>query len=103
MLAAKLVELDESINGKYKTLLFLSFPFLSHSRIDICIDSKHFEKLTSNADAPSSWLPVGLKRNVLSEYDLALPAEYRAKGFCRKSTELKDIRTEENWIIWKAK
>jgi Protein of unknown function (DUF3916) len=100
MLSDKLTELDDSIEGKYKTVLFLSLPLLSHSRIEVCVDSKHFEKLINNPDTTSTWLPITDGRTVIREFGLAMPAEYRAKGYFRTST---DLKTEENWLIWKSR
>jgi hypothetical protein len=100
LLADKLTELDISIEGKYKTLLFLSLPLLSHSRIEVCVDSKHFEKLINNPDTASTWSPMTHGRSIIREFSLALPAEYQAKGYFRTST---DLKTEENWIIWKSR
>jgi hypothetical protein len=99
LLADKLFELDSNIKGKYKTLLFLSLPFLSQSRIDICIDAKYFEKLLNNIDAPSTWTPLSPDRSIIRELNIALPTEYRARGYSRNSTDSKSM--EENWIIWK--
>jgi hypothetical protein len=100
MLADKLTELDTSIEGKYKTLLFLSFPLLSHSRIEVCVDSKHFEKLISNPDTTSTWSPIMDGRSIIRDFNLALPAKYQAKGYFRTSA---DLKTEENWILWKSR
>ena len=100
LLAGKLTELDGSIKNRHKTLLFISLPFLSHSRIEVCTDSKHFEQLINNSDPASTWLPIVAGRNIIREFTLALPKEYQAKGYFRKSTER---GIEENWIIWKAR
>jgi hypothetical protein len=101
LLADKLVELDRTTEGKYRTLLFISLPFLSRSRIDICIDPKYFEKLTSGADSLSNWTPLSSDEDVIKEFRLSLPPEYRSKGFFRKSADLNIKIIEENWIIWK--
>lgn len=101
LLADKLIELDRITKGKYRTLLLISVPYLSQSRIDICIDTKYFEKLTSTTDSPSNWTPLSSDRNIIKELRLALPTEYRSKGFFRNSTDLNNKLTEENWIIWK--
>jgi hypothetical protein len=101
LLADKLTELDGIVKGKYRTLLLVSLPLLSHSRIDICIDSKHFEKLISNTDSPSNWTPLGPEKNIIKELNLAFPAEYRSRGFFRKSADPNSKLVEENWIIWK--
>ena len=103
LLADKLVELDSTIEGKYKTLLLLSFPFLSDSRIDICVDNKYFEKLLNNEEAPSSWTPMSADKDIVKELNIAMPKGYASKGYFRISTDLNTRRTEENWIIWKAK
>ena len=99
LLADKLAELDSSIKGKYKTLLFLSLPLLSHSRIEVCVDSKHFEELINNPDTSSTWSPIRHSRSIIREFSLALPPEYQSKGYFKTST---DSKTEENWIIWKS-
>lgn len=101
LLADKLVELDKITKGKYRTLLLITLPYLSQSRIDICVDIKHFEKLVSNTDSPSKWTPLSSERNITRELDLVLPTEYRSKGFFRNSTDLNTKLIEENWIIWR--
>lgn len=103
LLADKLIELDSGIKNKYKALLFISLPFLSQSRIEVCVDSKYFERLLNNADAPSTWTPISSGKNIIRELNIAMPAEYRAKGYFRNSTDSKNKRTEENWIIWKER
>ncbi len=102
LLVDKLVELDGSIKGKYSALLSVTLPFLSQSRIEICVDDKHFEKLTNKTDAPSTWTPLGQERNIVKELNIAVPTGYRAKGYAGKSTGANARATEENWIIWKA-
>jgi hypothetical protein len=101
LLADKLVELDGATKGKYRTLLFISLPFLSRSRIDICIDPKYFEKLISGSDSPSNWAPLSSDKDIIKEFNLILPAEYKSTGFFRKSTDLNIKMIEENWLIWK--
>jgi hypothetical protein len=102
LLSDKLIELDTIINGKYRALLIISLPFLSKSRIDICIDSKYFEKLISNTDSPANWTPLSSEKNILKELNLTLPNEYKSKGFSRSSADPNNKTAEENWIIWKA-
>jgi len=102
LLADRLVELDSSIKGKYKTLLFVSIPFLSQSRIEICVDDKYFERLLNNADAPSIWTPIGADKNIIKELNIALTTQYQAKGYLRISSDSKTKLQEENWFIWKA-
>ena len=99
LLADELVKLDSSIKGKYETLLSISLPFLSQSRIEICIDNRHFEGLLNKTDSPSGWTPTSPDKNIIKELNLALPTEYSAKGYSRNSTD----SIEENWIIWKAR
>ena len=100
LLSERLTELDIGIKGKYKTLLFLSLPLLSHSRIEVCVDRKHFEELTNNPDTTSTWSPIAESRSIIREFSLSLPATYRAKGFSRRSS---DLKMEENWIIWNSR
>jgi hypothetical protein len=99
LLSDKLLELDGSINGKYKTLLFFSLPLLSRSRIEVCVDSKHFEKLITNPDEASTWSPITDGKSIFKEFSLALPPEYQEKGYSRTS---RDSKREENWIIWRS-
>ena len=99
LLSDKLIELDRSINGKYKTLLFFSLPLLSHSRIEVCVDSKHLEELISNPDAASTWSPITDGKSIINEFSLTLPPEYKEKGYCRTSA---DSARQENWIIWRS-
>ena len=101
LLADKLIELDGIVNGKYKTFLSISLPFLSRSQIEICVDSKYFETLVNKTDAPSTWTPAGADKNIVTELNLDVPAEYRARGYIRKSDDNANLR-EENWIIWKS-
>ena len=103
LLADKLVELDNSVKGKYKTLLYVSLPFLSQSRIEICVDSKYFEKILNKSDVPSTWTPISSGKDIMKELNLAMPTEYRAKGYSRHSTDMNTKQIEENWIIWKEK
>ena len=102
LLADKLVELDGSTRGKYKALLSISLPFLSQSRIEICIDKKHFERLVDKTDDLAAWSPMGPDRDIMKELNIAAPAEYRAKGYLRNSTDVHAKTVEESWIIWKA-
>jgi hypothetical protein len=102
LLADRLVELDSNIKGRYKTLLFLSLPFLSHSRIEICVDTKYFERLLTNADAPSTWTAISADKNIIRELNIALPTEYKAKGYSRIFPDSETRPVEENWFIWKA-
>ena len=99
MLSEKLTELDVSIKGKYQTLLFVSLPLLSHSRIEVCVDRKHFEKLINNPDTSSTWSPIADRRSIIKEFSLSLPATYQAKGYSRTSS---DLKMEENWLIWNS-
>jgi hypothetical protein len=89
LLIDHLIELDGMIKDKYRTLLFVSLPFLSHSRIDLCIDEKYFEKLINNAE----WTPMKPERNIVRELNLSMPKEYGVKGYLHS--------TEEYWFIWK--
>jgi hypothetical protein len=41
------------------------------------------------------------EKNIIRELGLAMPKEYRSKGFSRNSADLKSSSAEENWIIWK--
>jgi hypothetical protein len=100
LLADKLHELDLSIKDKYNSLLFLSFPLLSHSRIEVCVDGKHFEKLVHNSDAASTWSTIADGRSITREFGIALPPEYQEKGYFETSKKLKG---GENWIIWKSR
>lgn len=101
LLADKLVELDNSSKGRYKTLLSITLPLLSQSRIEICVDDKYFEKLIDGTDGHSGWTPMS-QGSIIRELNVALPAEYRAKGYSRNPTEVNTKNVEENWIVWKA-
>jgi hypothetical protein len=103
LLADKLVELDSGIKGKYKAFLSIALPFLSQSRIEICIDEKYLENLINKTDAQLAWTPIGQERDIIRELNIAIPTEYRAKGYLRNATDLNTRVVEENWIIWKAK
>ena len=100
LLADKLVELDSSTKGAYATLLCISVPFLSKSRIEICIDRRHFDTLRSKTGAASSWRQISAERNIVAEFNIALPKEYRAQGYFRSSADSKN-GIEEDWMIWK--
>jgi hypothetical protein len=102
LLADKLVELDGTIKGTYKTLLCITLPLLSQSRIEICVDDKYREKLIDRTDAPSEWSPMRDDRNIVKELNIALPAEYSARGYSRNQTDAKRRDLEENWFIWKV-
>ena len=102
LLGDKLIELDRNIGNKYCALLFLSLPFLSHCRIEICVDKKHFERLINNADAPSTWSAIIGRRSIIKELNLALPSEYQAKGYFRTAPDFNN-RQEECWFIWKTR
>jgi hypothetical protein len=39
-------------------------------------------------------------RSIIRDFNLALPAKYQAKGYFRTSA---DLKTEENWILWKSR
>ena len=71
-LTETLAELDRTTKGKYRALLLVSLPFLSKSRIDICIDPKHFEKLVSSTDSPQDWKTISAPRNIVEELHLVL-------------------------------
>jgi hypothetical protein len=86
---------------KYQALLLVSVPFLSQSRIDICIDSKYFEQLVNNTATPGNWTPLS-SENIVRELNLSLPNDYHVKGFVRSSKDIDGRLAEENWIIWKA-
>jgi hypothetical protein len=101
-LADKLVELDSSLQGRYKSLLFLSLPFLSDSRIEVCVDIKHFERLVDNSDDPSSWIRLEADRDIIRELNIAVPSEYKARGFSRAPGEPEKGPREEKWILWKS-
>jgi hypothetical protein len=102
LLADRLVELDGSLKGGYRAFLLLSFPFLSHSRIEVCVDKEHLERLVNNAESPSTWTATGPERDLIKDLDIALPAHYGAKGYSRLSPDSKTRIVEENWFIWKA-
>jgi Protein of unknown function (DUF3916) len=102
LLADKLIALDSMVKGTYKTFLSISLPFLSQSRIEICVDSKYFEKLVNKTDALATWTPAHADKNIIKELNLAVPAGYRARGYVRKSSDTNSKLIEENWIIWKA-
>jgi hypothetical protein len=97
LLIDNLVKLDIIIKDKYNALLFVSFPFLSHSRIDIRIDRKLFETLINNTE----WTSLKSERNIIKEMDLALPKEYKVKGYIHIPADSNTKSTEEYWIIWK--
>jgi len=99
LLCDKLIELDRSINREYKTVLFFSLPLLSHSRIEVYVDSKHFENLISNPDGASTWSPKTDGKSIIREFSLELPPEYQEKGYYRTSA---DSPRQENWIIWRS-
>ena len=101
LLVDKLIELDDLMKRKYQALLLVSVPFLSQSRIDICVDSRYFEQLVDNTAAPGDWAPLS-SGNIARELNLSLPNEYRVKGFLRVSKDSQRRVVEENWIIWKA-
>lgn len=102
MLSDNLVELDQIIKGKYQALMIISVPFISQSRINICIDSKYFEQLINNTATPSTWIPMEDRKNIINEFELKLPPEYKAKGYTRTTENESYKLTEENWIIWKG-
>lgn len=100
LLIDQLVELDGSIKGKGRALLIVSIPFLSKSRIDICLDSRHFQKLLDNTATPSSWVAAE-SGNIVKELNLSLASPYQVKGFVRNAKDRERNYIEENWIIWK--
>ncbi len=95
LLVDHLLKLDSTLKGKYRTLLSVSLPFLSRSRIDVCVDEKYFEKLINNTE----WTPLQPARDIIREMGFALPGEYKARGYLGASEEPKS--TEEHWFIWK--
>ncbi len=101
LLVDKLIELDDLIKRKYQALLLVSVPFLSQSRIDICIDPRYFEQLVNNTVSPGNWTALS-SGNIARELNLSLPNDYRVKGFLRTSKYVDKRFVEENWIIWKA-
>ena len=101
LLADRLVELDDSLNGRYRTLLFLSFPFLSRSRIEVCVDKEYFQKLLDNAGEPADWKPIGPGKNIVRDFAIALPPRYTARGYSRLSPRAKGTLAEETWCVWR--
>ena len=101
LLADNLIEIDRSLNGKYEAFLAISLPFLSQSRIEICIDNKHFDKMINKTDAPSTWKPMSPNKSLIEELNLTVPAQYHVKGYFRNATDANIV--EENWIIWKTR
>ena len=99
LLAEKLVELDSNTKGAYATLLCISVPFLSKSRIEICLDNRHFDTLRTKSGAPE-WRRIGAERNIIADCNISLPKEYHVIGYSRGSADAKNA-IEEDWMIWK--